>query len=66
MPAPNGRSPGVARVVDHAAAEHADLDLGVEQDQVDRGLGGGQRARVLGIQMPRVAQLEHGAAARAG
>ena len=29
---------GVARVLDDAAAQHADLDLGVEQDEVDRRL----------------------------
>ena len=40
---------GVARVVDHAAAEHPDLDLGIEQDQVDGGLGLGERGAVLGV-----------------
>ena len=39
MPAPNDALAGVARMVDHPAAEHADLDLGIEQDQVDGGLG---------------------------
>ena len=33
---------GVARVLDHAAADHADLDLRVEQDQVDRGARSGR------------------------
>ena len=50
--------PGVARVVDDAAAEDADLDLGIEQDEVDRGLGRGQRGGVLGVEVARVAQLE--------
>jgi hypothetical protein len=39
----------VARVIDHAAAEHPDLDLGIEQDQIDGGLGLVQRVPVLGV-----------------
>ena len=56
----------VARVVDQAAAQHAELDLGVEQDQVDRALRGGERRVVLGVEVARVAQLEHAGAARRG
>jgi hypothetical protein len=39
----------VARVIDHATAEHPDLDLGIEQDQIDGGLGLVQRVPVLGV-----------------
>ena len=39
-PGPEHPLAGVPGVVDHAAAEDADLDLGIEQDQVDGGLGG--------------------------
>ena len=48
----------VTRVVDRAAAQHADLDLRVEQHQVHRALRGGQRRVVLGVEVARVAQLE--------
>ncbi len=54
---------GVARMVDDAAAEHPDLDLGIEQDQVDGRLGLVQRVPVLGVEVARVAQLEHAGAA---
>ena len=57
---------GVARVVDDATAEHADLNLGIEQDEVDRGLGLGQRVSVLGVQVARVAQLEYAGPALSG
>ena len=49
-------------MLDHAAAEHADLDRRVEQREVDRDLGGVQRRVVLGIEVARVAQLEHAGA----
>ena len=52
-------------MLDLAAAEDADLDLGVEQREVDGDLGGGQRGVVLGVEVPRVAQLEHAGAALA-
>src|SRR6185437_11533693 len=48
----------VAGVVDDAAAEDPDLDLGIQEDEVDGGLGGGQRGGVLGVEVARVAQLE--------
>ena len=48
----------VAGVLDHAAAHHSDLDLGIEQDQVDGALGRPQRRVVLGVQVARVADLE--------
>ena len=51
--------PRVARVLDDAAAEDADLDLRVEQREVDRDLGRAERRVVLGVEVARVAQLEH-------
>ena len=49
---------GVARVADDRTADHADLDLGVEQREIDRDLRRGQRLAVLGVQVPVVADLE--------
>ena len=49
---------GVARVLDDAAAQHADLDRRVEQDEVDRGLERAGRRVVLGVEVARVAQLD--------
>ena len=49
---------GVARVLDDAAAQHADLDLRVEQDEVDRRLQRAGRRVVLGVEVARVAQLD--------
>ena len=56
--------PFVAALVHDAAADHADLDVGIEQDQVDADLGRPERRPVLGVQVPRVLQLEHCRAAR--
>ncbi len=49
----------VAGVLDDAAAQNADLDLGIEQDQVDGALARGDGGVVLGVQVARVAKLEH-------
>ena len=51
---------GVARVIDDRAAQHADLGLGIEQDQVDGRLGRAERGAVLGVEVALVAELEHG------
>ena len=47
----------MARVTDDGAADHTDLDFGVEQREVHGGLGRRQRHAVLGVQMPFVADL---------
>src|SRR5439155_24590555 len=49
--------PGMARVTDDGAADHTNLDFGVEQREVYGGLGCRQRYAVLGVQMPFVADL---------
>ncbi len=49
---------GVARMVDDAAAQHADLDLVVEQQEVDRRLERAERGVVLGVEVTRVAELD--------
>ena len=48
----------VARVGDDGAADDADLDLGVEQREVDRDLGGRERLAVLGVQVAVVPDLD--------
>ena len=57
---------GVARVLDDAAPQHRDLDLGVEQREVDRGLQRAGRRVVLGVEVARVAQLDGADLAGAG
>jgi hypothetical protein len=52
-------------MIDGAAPQHGDLDLGVEQDQVDAHFGGTEGDVVLGVQVPGVAQLEDAGAAAA-
>ena len=49
---------GVARVGDDRAADHAHLDLRVEQREVDGDLGRRQRVAVLRVQVPVVPDLE--------
>ena len=52
-------------MLDDAAAEDADLDLGVEEREVDGDLGRRERRLVLGVEVARVAQLEQARAALA-
>ena len=52
---PLTRVPGV---VDQPAAHHADLDLGIEQDQVHGPLRRREREAVLGVEVTGVAELE--------
>ncbi len=66
MPGAERALAGVAGVVDHAAAEHHHLDVGIEQDEIDRRFGGGQGGVVLGVQVARVGQLEQAGASVAG
>ena len=49
---------GVARVLDDAAAQDADLDRRVEQDEVDRRFERAGGGVVLGVEVARVAQLD--------
>ena len=61
-PGPEDPPPRVPRVVELPAAQHADLDLGVEQHEVDGGLERRERGVVLGVEMARVAQLDEAGA----
>jgi hypothetical protein len=46
-------------VLDDATAHGADLGLGIEQGEIDGDLGRGQSDVVLGVEVARVAQLDH-------
>ena len=56
---PEDARAAVAGMIDLPASQHADLDLGVEQDQVDGAFRGGEGGVVLGVEVARVAQLQH-------
>jgi hypothetical protein len=45
-------------MVDDPSSEHADLDLGIEQDQVDAPLRRPEREAVLGVQVARIGELQ--------
>ena len=49
----------VFRVIDHAAAQHADLALWIEDGDVGRGLGGVERVVVLGVEETRIVDGDH-------
>ena len=55
----------VLRVLDHAAAQHADLAQRIENGDVRRGLGVGERVVVLGIEEARIFDGDDGGLALA-
>ena len=41
-------------MLDHAAAQHRDLDLWIEQREIDASLHAGERGLVLGVEEARI------------